>query len=96
VTRNRLLESIGASGAIESVFSFLTPTVVTVANEALTASVKAPAAAPVLEARGAEPDLLRRYWLCAEKTSPLRKDEVLTLHKRQRRDLWTLNQDPLR
>jgi len=51
--------------AIESVLSFLTPTEGQVANEDPAASVKAPAAAPMPEARWAELNLLRRYWQCA-------------------------------
>src|ERR1700686_5319107 len=51
--RNRLLKSVGASVVIVSVLVFLKPTDVTVANEAPTASVKA----PVLKTPWGEPDL---------------------------------------
>jgi hypothetical protein len=55
--RIRLLKSIGASAAIVSVLVFLQPTEMTAQNQAPTASVKAPAAAPALKTPWGEPDL---------------------------------------
>jgi hypothetical protein len=55
--RIRLLKSIGASAAIVSVLVFLRPTEMTAANEASSASVKAPAAARVVKTPWGEPDL---------------------------------------
>src|SRR5258708_6551498 len=55
--RIRLMKSIGASLVIVSAPVFLKPTAVTVASEAPTASVKAPAAVPVLKTPWGEPDL---------------------------------------
>ena len=55
--RIRLLKSIGASTVAVSVFVFLNPTEMTAQNQAPTASVKTPVAAPVLKTPWGEPDL---------------------------------------
>src|SRR5437016_3248884 len=55
--RIRLLKSIGASVVVVSVLVFLQPTEMTAQNQAPTASVNAPAAAPVLKTPWGEADL---------------------------------------
>src|ERR1700686_4371852 len=55
--RTRLLKSIGVAAVIMAVLVFLKPTGVTVADQAPTASVTAPAAASVLKTPWGEPDL---------------------------------------
>jgi len=55
--RTRLLKLIGMAAVIMTVLVFLKPTEVAVADQAPTASVTAPAAAPVLKTPWGEPDL---------------------------------------
>jgi hypothetical protein len=55
--RIRLLRSIGASAVIVAVLAVLKPAEMTAQNQAPTASVKAPAAAPALKTPWGEPDL---------------------------------------
>src|ERR1700674_2026209 len=55
--RIRPLQSIGVSVAIVSALVFLKPTEMTAQNQPPTASVKSPAAAPVLKTPWGEPDL---------------------------------------
>src|SRR6267378_14312 len=55
--RTRLLKLIGMAAVIVTVLVFLKPTEVAVADQAPTASVTAPAAAPVLKTPWGEPDL---------------------------------------
>src|SRR3979411_36465 len=55
--RTRLLKLIGMAAVIVTVLVFLKPTEVPVADQAPTASVTAPAAAPVLKTPWGEPDL---------------------------------------
>src|SRR6266853_3607813 len=55
--RTRLLKLIGMAAVIVAVLVFLKPTEVAVADQAPTASVTAPAAAPVLKTPWGEPDL---------------------------------------
>src|SRR5712691_3864187 len=69
--RIRLMKSIGASVAVVSVLVFLKPTEMTAQNQAPTASVKAPAAAPVLKTPWGEPDL-QGIWT-VEADTPLQR-----------------------
>src|SRR5467141_1343083 len=55
--RTRLLKLIGVAAVIVAVLVFLKPTEVAVADQAPTASVTAPAAAPGLKTPWGEPDL---------------------------------------
>src|ERR1700674_3527242 len=55
--RIRPLQSIGVSVAIVSALVFLKPTEMTAQNQPPTASVKSPAAAPVMKTAWGEPDL---------------------------------------
>jgi hypothetical protein len=55
--RTRLLKLIGVAAVVVAVLVFLKPTEVAVADQAPTASVTAPAAAPVLKTPWGEPDL---------------------------------------
>src|SRR5713101_165655 len=55
--RTRLLKLIGVAAVIMAVLVFLKPAEVVVADQAPTASVTAPAAAPVLKTSWGEPDL---------------------------------------
>src|SRR5229473_5212294 len=55
--RTRLLKLIGVAAVVMAVLVFLKPTEVAVADQAPTASVTAPAAAPVLKTPWGEPDL---------------------------------------
>ena len=69
--RIRLLTSIGASVAAVSVLVFLKPTEMAAQNQAPSASVKAPAAAPALITPWGEPDL-QGIWT-VEADTPLQR-----------------------
>ena len=69
--RTRLFKSIGALAAILSVFVFLKPAQVTVAQEGPTASVTAPKAAATLKTPWGEPDL-QGIWM-DESDTPLQR-----------------------
>jgi hypothetical protein len=69
--RIRLLKSIGASVATASALILLNPTEMTAQNQAPTASVKSPAAAPVLMTPWGEPDL-QGIWT-VESDTPLQR-----------------------